>query len=199
MDIQNSCRTDKFIKMSSHRLTQYWIALTLVILVLVGCVSPAAEPTPIPSTATHTSIPPTPVPSTDTPTAMPPTATPTPVPPTKQPTEAFTLATSITEIVGAWQSPAKGLYFRFFEEGILNQAYSLDRVDTAPYSISEIWFEGTQMYLKEKSVSGVPPCGDDPAVYEVHLFSDGHIQIVKIRDKCSPRAGDTALKLDPVP
>lgn len=100
--------------------------------------------------------------------------------------------------MGVWHSPAKGLYFRFFEEGTLHQAHSLDRLDTEPYAISEIWFEGTQMNLKEKAVSGVPSCGDDPAIYEVHLFSGGNIQIVKVREKCSPRAGDTALKLEPV-
>jgi hypothetical protein len=55
------------------------------------------------------------------------------------------------------------------------------------------------MYLKEKAVSGVPSCGDEPAVYEVRLYPDGKIRIVKIKDKCPPRAGDTALKLDPVP
>ncbi len=102
------------------------------------------------------------------------------------------------DIVGIWQSPTKGLYLRFNEDGTLHQARSLDGLDTEPYAISDIWFQGTQMNLKERSVSGVPSCGDDPAIYEVHLLSGGYIQIVKIQDSCSPRAGDTALKLDPV-
>lgn len=188
--------------MSYQELLRRMIGATLVGLLLVGCGAPASTPTPVLPTVTQTAVPPastpTSLPPTATSTAVPPITTPTSEPPTSIPTPAFTLATSITDVVGVWQSPTKGLYFRFFEDGILHQAHSLDRLDTEPYAISEIWFEEAQMYLKEKAVSGVPSCGDDPAIYEVHLLSGGYIRIVKVHDKCSPRAGDTALKLDPV-
>jgi len=176
-------------------LPSFFVLVVMVAMVVapqIAC-TPASIPTTVIPTVTQTAVPPA-----STPTSLPPTATPTAVPPTSAPTLAITLATSITDIVGVWQSPAKGLYFRFFEDGILHQAHSLDRLDTEPYAISEIWFEGTQMYLKEKAVSGVPSCGDDPAIYEVRLLSGGYIQIVEVQDKCPPRAGDTALKLDPV-
>ena len=135
-----------------------------------------------------------------TPTPLPPTATlasPT-APPTSAPTQAFTLATSIEDIIGTWHSSRKNLYLRFYGNGTLHHSHSLDSLDYQPYAISEIWFEGTQMYLKEKAVSGVPSCGDTPGIYEVRLFPDGKIQIVRIKEKCSPRAGDTALQYDPV-
>ncbi len=191
-----------FTRMSRHRFTHQWIGLILVTLTSIGCVAPAAAPTPVPPMGTQTSVPPVSTSTLITPSASPTAVslntTPTSVPPTNTPTPDFTLASSITDIAGVWQSQAKGLYFRFFEDGILHQAHSLDSLDTEPYAICEIWFEGTQMYLKEKAVSGVPSCGDDPAIYEVHLLLGGHIQIVKVQDKCPPRAGDTALKLDPV-
>jgi hypothetical protein len=62
----------------------------------------------------------------------------------------------------------------------------------------EIWFEETQMHVKDKEVSGVPACGDAIGIYEVRLYPEGYIRIVVIKDSCSPRAGDTALKLNPV-
>lgn len=54
------------------------------------------------------------------------------------------------------------------------------------------------MYLKDKKVFGVPSCGDAIGIYEVRLYPEGNIQIVIIEDSCLPRAGDTAMKLDPV-
>lgn len=168
------------------------VSLVLVVLLLVGC--GAAEPAPIAVAPTVT-----PVPPTSTPTSLPPTAAPSPVPPTAAPTPAFTFATSVKDIVGTWHSRPKDLYLRFYEDGNAHQSHSLDRLDANPYASSEIWFEGTQMYLKEKAVSGVPSCGAEPAIYQVRLYLDGTIQVLKIEDKCPPRAGDTALQFEPVP
>jgi len=165
--------------------------LVFTLVFFVACASETPEPatpTPLPPTATLAS-------PTATPTAIPPTPT---APPTSAPTQAFTLATSIEDIIGTWHSSRKNLYLRFYGNGTLHQSHSLDSLDYQPYAISEIWFEGTQMYLKEKAVSGVPSCGDTPGIYEVRLFPDGKIQIVRIKEKCSPRAGDTALQYDPV-
>jgi hypothetical protein len=126
------------------------------------------------------------------------TPTPTAAPPTSAPTQAFTLATSIKDIMGTWHNEGKGIYLRFYEDGTLHQSHSLGGLDNRPYAISEVWFEGTQIFLKETAVSGVPSCGDTPGIYEVRLLPDGKIRIVRIKEKCSPRAGDTALQYDPV-
>jgi len=140
--------------------------------------------------------------STPTRTAAPLTSAPTPTrtaaPPTVAPTPAFILATSIEHIIGTWYNVGKSVYLRFYEDGTLHQSHLLDRLDNQPYAISEIRFEGSQMFLKETAVSGVPSCGDAPAIYEVQLLPDGRIRIVKIEEKCAPRAGDTALEYDPV-
>ena len=127
-------------------------------------------------------------------------STPTPIaaPPTSAPTPAFTLATSIKDIIGTWYNDGKAVYLRVYEDGTLHQSHSLDNLDNQPYAISEVQFEGTQMFLKETAVSGVPSCGDTPGIYEVRLLPDGKIRIVRIKEKCSPRAGDTALQYDPV-
>ena len=100
--------------------------------------------------------------------------------------------------MGTWHNEGKDIYLRFYEDGTLHQSHSLDNLDNQPYAISEVWFEGTQMSLKETAVSGVPSCGDTPGIYEVRLLPDGKIRIVRIKEKCSPRAGDTALQYDPV-
>ena len=100
--------------------------------------------------------------------------------------------------MGTWHNEAKGIYLRFYENGILHHSHSLDNLDYQSYAIDKVWFEGTQMFLKERAVFGVPSCGDTPGIYEVRLFPDGKIKIVKIKEECSPRAGDTALQYDPV-
>lgn len=54
------------------------------------------------------------------------------------------------------------------------------------------------MFIKEISVSGVPPCRDTPGIYEVRLLEGDKIQIVAIEDKCSPRRRDMAVEYEPV-
>ena len=95
-------------------------------------------------------------------------------------------------------SDGTGKTARRLLDAVLAQ-YSLDSLDYKSYAICKVRFEGTQMFLKEKAVSsGIPSCGDTPGIYEVRLFPDGKIKIVKIKEECSPRAGDTALQYDPV-
>jgi len=125
-------------------------------------------------------------------------ATPEPAPPTATPTQAFTLATSAEEIAGTWHKTIGAGYIRFYEDGAFHQARALDNLDSKPFAICEFRFEGTRMFTKEISVSGVPPCGDTIGIYEVRLLEGGKIQIVSIEDKCSPRRGDTATVYEPV-
>lgn len=187
--------------MNRQKLSQPVLGAMLITRLLVGCGTPAA--TPIAPTATPTTEPPTatptPVPPTATPTPIPPTATPTAEPPTATPTQAITLATSADEIAGTWQKTRGTGYIRFYEEGTFHQARALDDLDSHPFAICEFWFEGTQMFIGQCSVSGVPPCGDVIAIYEVRLLEGDKIQIVAIEDSCSPRRGDTATMYDAVP
>jgi hypothetical protein len=127
-----------------------------------------------------------------------PAQTSTTAPPTTAPTQAFTLATSIKDVVGTWYNEGTGVYLRFYEDGTLHNADSPESLDNQPYATSEIRFEGTQMSLIETAVAGVPSCGDALGLYEVRLLPDGKIQIVTIEDQCPPRAGDTALVFEPV-
>ena len=126
------------------------------------------------------------------------TPTPTAAPPTSAPTQAFTLATSAEEIVGTWQKEIGVGYVRFYEDGTFHQARALGDLDSKPFAICEFRFEGTRMFTKELSVSGVPSCGDTPGIYEVQLLEGGRIEIVAIEDKCSHRRGDTATVYEPV-
>lgn len=169
--------------MNGTRIFRQSMGAMLIFLLLVGCGAPAAEPIPAPSTATDTPIPPT-------------TATSTTEPPTSTPTPAFTLATSIEDVVGTWYNPNKNIYLRFYEDGTFHHAHGLD---DEPHAINEFQFEGEEMFIKTISVSGVPSCGDEIGTYKVRLYPNGTIQIAKIKDNCLPRLGETALKFDPVP
>ena len=169
------------------------IKTLLIALLLVGCATHASAPAPVSPTTTPTAIPPT-----VAPTPVPPTITPTAILPTSTSTPGYIQATSLEEILGTWYNPNKKLYLRFYEDGILHHSHLLDALDAAPYAKGEIWFEGTQLYMKTVEVHGVPDCGDAIGAYEVRLYPKGNIQIVKIKDSCSHRAGETALPYTPV-
>jgi hypothetical protein len=177
--------------MNGKRISQKVMGAMLILLLLVGCGAPAAEPTSAPPTATYTPIPPT---ATSTP--VPPTTTPTAEPPTAKPTQAFTLATSADEIFGTWH--AGSYYIRFDGDGTFRQAHALDQLDNQAYAISSYQFEETEMVTQEVSVSGVPTCGKKTGRYEIQLLENGNIRIVDIKDQCAPRAGDTAREYEPV-
>lgn len=160
--------------MDRQKLSQQVMGAMLITLLLVGCGAPAA------------------------PTPMPPTATPTVAPPTATPTPAVRLATSVEEIAGTWQKTTGAGYIRFNEDGTFDQARAFDDLDSHPFAICEFWFEGTQMFIGECTVSGVPPCTNPVAIYEVWLLEGDRIEIVAIEDKCSARRRDTATVYDPV-
>jgi hypothetical protein len=173
-------------------------AMTLAMMLLIGCVGPAvtapptATPLPQPATATATLTPPTatftPVPPTATATSFPPTVTPAPEQPAASPTEAFTPVTSAEQIVGVWRSG--GYYLRFDGDGTFRQARGLERLDGAPYAICSYRFDGASMVIKQVKVAGVPSCREKVGTYELRLLDDGSLRIVAIADECAPRAGD---------
>lgn len=163
----------------------------LVVIVILGVLASACSPAQAPTAAPTTSVP-TAARETSTRVA-------TAAPPTSTPTEALTLATSIEDLVGTWHAEGFRVYLRFTEDGTVHYARALESLDAEPYATAQIRFEGTQMFMKEVAVSGVPSCGEAEVVYEVQLLSSGNIQIVEIDDPCRPRAGDTALEFQRVP
>ena len=140
------------------------VGAVLVTLLLSGCAAPTPTPTPIPPTVT----------------AIPPTATPT-----------IRLATSVEEIAGIWQKTTGVGYIRFNEDSTFNQSRGFDSLDSHPFATCEIWFEGTQMFIGECNVSGVPPCRNPVAIYEVWVLEGNRIQITAVDDSCAPRRNDT--------
>jgi hypothetical protein len=173
--------------------------LVLVISFLVGCGTSQATPTPLPVATTlpePTQAPPEPTEAPPEPTATQVEPTATPIPPTPTPTQVFTLVTSAEEIVGTWLGFA--ICIRFYEDGTFNKALSLDKLDSHPYAVSKFWFEGTQMFIEEISVSGVPSCGRKIGIYEIRLLEDDNIQISTIKDQCSQRVNSTGGIYQPV-
>ena len=143
----------------------------MIVLLLVGCGAPTSTSTPIPPTAT----------------AIPPTATPT-----------VRLATSVGEIAGTWQKTTGAGYIRFNENGTFDQARGFDDLDSTPFAICEFWFEGTQMFIGECDVSGVPPCSNPVAIYEIWVLEGDRIQIAAVDDSCTPRVNDTVREYQAV-
>lgn len=97
------------------------------------------------------------------------------------------MATSAAEIVGTWEQPGFD-YVRFYEDGKLHHAISVDSLDSDPYAINEFWFENNQMFLKELLLTtGEAPCAEVGA-YEISLLDDGKIHLQSIDDKCKYRS-----------
>jgi hypothetical protein len=108
--------------------------------------------------------------------------------------------TSEDDVLGTWHSRAKEVYLGFYGKGNMRQASALDRLESQPSAVNAIEFDGTQMFVKTVSESGVIPCEDDDVgVYEVRLLPDGKLQIKIVEEPCRARANHTALTYDPVP
>jgi hypothetical protein len=169
--------------MRALRIPMILVALAVIASSCGSTPTPVAAPPRSTATSAPAVAPPTSSP-TPVPTAAPPTSSPAPTataaPPTVAPTPPFTLATPVKDVVGIWHSAGKSIYLRFYEDGTPHQSHSLDGLNHEPYAKSKVWFEGTQMFLKETAVSGVPPCGATPAIYEARLLPEGRIRLVKI-------------------
>ena len=99
--------------------------------------------------------------------------------------KAETLATSADEIVGTWVSNscwAGTCYLRFYKDGTTHEASALDKLDGEPYAINSYQLKGTEMFVKEVKVVGVPSSGDVIGRYQVELLESGNIRIVCIED-----------------
>jgi hypothetical protein len=88
---------------------------------------------------------------------------------------------------------------RFYVDGTVHEADSLEQLDGEPFAVNRFEFDGDRLVLRELSVSGVPPCGGDPARYEARLLQSGRLQLVDVRDACAPRAGDVRGIYERVP
>ena len=93
------------------------------------------------------------------------------------------------EVLGTWRFSETD-FTRFKEDGTVHEAYSFAQLDDDPYAVNRYSLEEGRLSLRELSVSGVPPCGSRPGVYEIRLLQSGGLQIIVLSDACGPRAGD---------
>lgn len=101
------------------------------------------------------------------------------------------MVTDVRQIAGTYQF--SGLQFvRFDEDGTFRSAHSLEDLESDPCQISRAQLEDGRLKIEEISVSGVPTCGSKLGSYEVRLLDSGGLQLVLIKDACTPRAADTA-------
>jgi len=169
-----------------------WL-MYLTLSILITSVGVSCSPSPAGAAPTVTMALPA---STSTP--LPPVATPTPVLSTAVPTEVFSMITSVDGLLGTWQNSDR-YFYRFYADGTYNMAHAVEELDSQPYVISKFWFEEGRMFVEDISVSGVPSCKPDIGEYEIRLLESGNIRIVRIMDKCTPRARETELEFEPVP
>jgi len=163
--------------MNGNRIFQQVTGAMFILLLLVGCGAPAAEPTPEPPTVTDTPIPPT-----TTPTIEPPTATP------------LVLVTNAEMLIGNWQPLSKSqdaMFLQINSDGSCRQAYSLERLLNAPHVECTYTFEGTNLSITAIKLNGVPECPSPTGAYEVRLVADDQIELVAKKDSCRPRKNST--------
>lgn len=169
-----------------NRIMSYpYLFIAVVLLLLLGCSTPAATPEP-PTEAPAT---PTPVPPTEIP------PTPTPVPPTDiPPTPTLPVISSSEILVGNWQPLKKSrdaMFLRINPDGTCAQSFLLETLADYPQVECTYTFEGTNLLLTTVKLNGVPPCPSPTGKYEVQLVAEDQIQIVNIEDTCGPRMRST--------
>jgi hypothetical protein len=192
--------------MCYQKFSPLLIKISVVLLLLAGCSAPAAAPVP------PTEIPPTPtaVPATEippSPTAVPPMEippSPTPVPPTEIPPSptAHVLITSAEILIGSWQPLSKSQDATFIQinaDGTCSQAYELDGLTDTPQVECTYTFEEGFLLITAVKLNGVPECQPPTARYEVQLLADDLIQLVPIKDPCTPRVRSTRGEYQRIP
>jgi hypothetical protein len=173
--------------MKNSILLQQVIAISLVMLILVGCGTPAAPPVSEAPAATST-------PKVSTATPEPPTATPAPAETPEPP-----LATSVDDLIGRWSfgsgDPAQ--YFHFNEDG----TYVMARGSVANLEDNQLQFgpflfeDGLLTFETSDDSLG---CTGQSGTYEVRLLEEGRIAFVLVEDECSLRAGEHYSSLVPL-
>ena len=173
--------------MSRSILLQQVIAVTLVMLMLVGCGTPAATPVSEAPAATST-------PKASTATPEPPTATlaptETPVPP---------LAMSVDDVIGRWSfgSGTTTQFFQFDEDGtfVMARGVATNLEDSPLYFGQFLFEEGLLTFMNSDDSAG---CPGSNGTYEVRLLEQGRFALILVEDECSFRAGERFSALVPL-
>ena len=118
---------------------------------------------------------------------------------TFEPTVTPRIATSPEDILGLWHGSENrdGMYQQFNADGTCRGSMARDLIETNPNVICNYWFEGTNLYMEEVELRGLPPCGF-PGIYEVNLMPNGWIDFTTVEDKCAPRVRTTAQLHEPI-
>jgi hypothetical protein len=163
--------------MNGKKIYQQVTGAMFILLLLVGCGAPAAEPTPEPPLAT-----PTPEQPKATPTTEPPTATP-PV-----------LITSAETLIGNWQPLKKSkdaMFLQINSDGTCGQSFLLETLADFPQVECTYTFEGTNFLITAVKLNGVPACPSPTGKYEIRLLAEDQIEIVLVEDTCGHRVRST--------
>lgn len=179
----------------------------LLVLVSTACSSSAGSTLTETSPQAASTVTAEPIPASSTVTNIPPTDLPTATKPhptnaatrTLRPTGTPRIASSPEDILGLWRGTENrdGMYHQFNADGSCQISTVRDVIDTNPNVVCKYWFEGTNLYMEEVELRGLPACGF-PGIYEVHLLPDGWIDFTTVDDNCAPRARTTAQLHEPV-
>ena len=192
--------------MCFQKLSLALIKITVVLLFLVGCSAPTAAP--VPSTEippTPTAVPSTEIPPTSTtvpPTEIPPTPTPVPsteIPPSPTPQE---LIPNVEMLIGTWQPLSKGQDATFIQinaDGTCRQSYELDGLTNVPEVECTYTFEGGVLSITAVKLNGVPECPSPTGEYDVRMMTEDQMQLVPIKDPCTPRVRSTRGEYQRIP
>lgn len=114
--------------------------------------------------------------------------------------EEAVMVTDAAELAGVWQVLGVDFdfYHQFNEDGTLQAAGSPVGFADSPLFVGEFWFEDGQLHMREVEVFGIPPCGEEPVIYEARLLPSGNLRLTKIVDNCEPRIGTTDCEHAPL-
>jgi hypothetical protein len=104
------------------------------------------------------------------------------------------------DIIGTWYGIRfEGMYQRFYADGTCQTALTKEKLDSNPNVECVYSIDGTKITITTLEVSGLPPCQDAEAIYEVVQLPTGNIEFFVVEDTCAPRRRTTAQEHEPVP
>ena len=105
-------------------------------------------------------------------------------------------------LIGNWQplwNSSDAMFLQFNSNGTCRHSCLLDGLTNVPQVECTYTFEGTNLLITAVKLSGVQECPSLTGKYEVKLLAEDHIQLVDIKDPCTPRLRSTQGEYQRIP
>ena len=105
-------------------------------------------------------------------------------------------------LIGNWQpllESQDAMFIQINSDGTCRHSYELDGLTNVPEVECTYTFEGGFLLITAVKLNGVPECQPPTARYEVQVIADDQIQLVPIKDPCTPRVRSTLGEYQRIP